>query len=253
MRPILTAGVVIALAASLTSAASGAGVERARRLPPRQVLHSVAYAVNRQGETTGVRKLVPRWRRGDSPADADLRALRVTLPQPGKSGSYEADTAPRSTRQESRPVGRVKNLSFDFRRRTQQARDYRAPAIAILARSKDELLLWGRQCRKPISHTWSRADFTGALSGCKLTAYVYAEGYDAHTYKANGRRSAWGAYVAANPDEVLESTTLLFEGPLRGQREQFKYAVDRLSLGGGFQYNHSNIRARACLGLERRC
>jgi hypothetical protein len=80
---------------------------------------------------------------------------------------------------------------------------------------------------------------------------VAAEQFGAHTYTANGQQSAWADYVAANPREVAVSAFVLFEGPIGGR--SIRYAVDRLSLGGGFQYGRSDATGRPCFGVEVRC
>jgi hypothetical protein len=166
----------------------------------------------------------------DSPIDTNKRALVVTVCE----GDYAEAYSRRALHIDS-PAADVQNLSFDVRTEDIGAG---APRISVVFDNGDVAYLSAAYCAEDItasSGTWSRADFTGDVTDCGF----YVSGSTAGFYQSDGAQSAWDAYAAANPDQVVSYAFLVFD-------EQGSYQVDRVAFGSGHLYNYGPHRAVTC-------
>jgi hypothetical protein len=173
-------------------------------------------------------------RLGDSPHDANSRALRIRVGDPN-AGEYVAAFSRRSVRLVS-DASAQRNLSFEFHESTHVGAG--APRISIEFQNGDIAYLSAFYCNHPMAvtgDTWGRADFTRFRSNCS----IFVTGLTGGQYSADGARSAWRVYTDANPDQVVEQRYFVAD-------EAGTYLIDRLSLGANIMYTHSSQRGKWC-------
>jgi hypothetical protein len=173
----------------------------------------------------------------DSPLDTNSRALVTHV----CAGDY-TDAYTNKGLDIGKPVGAVKNLSYDFRAAGIGAG---APRISVIFANGDVAYLSAQYCNNPLAASndvWSRADFTGAVDGCGF----YVSGATAGLYEADGTSSAWDVYASAHPSQVVQYDFVVFD-------EAGNYMLDRVSLGTNKLYNTSNKRAVGCEADENKC
>jgi hypothetical protein len=172
----------------------------------------------------------------DSPIDTNSRAFVTHV----CNGDY-TDAYTNKSIALSKPVADVKNLSWDERADTTGAG---APRISVIFVNGDVAYLASSTCSRPfaVDSSWARADFTGGKHDCSFTV----SGDTAGTYAADGTNSAWAVYAAANPDQVVIETFLIFDEP-------GDYTLDRIALGTNHLYNFRSTYAVPCQGSESIC
>jgi hypothetical protein len=179
----------------------------------------------------------------DSPIDANDRALVAEV----CDGDY-SDAFSNNSLNINRPVGSVKNISFDYRTSTIVGAG--EVYIGAVLSTGDVLYLDAAHCNRPIavSSTWSRSDFTGttALDACT----IYENG--AVPYSSDGTHSALQVYGSSHPGVEISYTFIgFFDFP--DTDPSHTYVVDRVGLGTNRIYNYSNTRAFGCSFNESRC
>ena len=174
----------------------------------------------------------------DSPIDSNDRALVAEV----CDGDFAEAYTRRSLR--DRDLDTLKNVSFDYKTSTITG----AGQVYIFLYLKDGTVLYldPAHCSKPISSTWSRADFTGETDAGDCTIYDSA----GTAYTSDGTRSALEVFSDANPDAVVSITDLVFSG---FDDPSHTYIVDRIALGTNRLFNYSNLLAVNCKNLEARC
>jgi hypothetical protein len=174
----------------------------------------------------------------DSPLDADSRALVGLLPDFNITTYVNAYT--QASPHLNKPVGSIKNLSYDFQSNETAGGD---PRISVIFTNGDVAYLNAQDCAQPLaasSYTWSRADFTGSTT--TTSAPCSFSDSKGGTYSSTATTSAWQAYVTANPTQVVAQTIFVLDYPATDGR----YAVDRISLGTGWMYHAASNRADKC-------
>ena len=174
----------------------------------------------------------------DSPLDADSRALVGTLPDSNINTYVNAYS--KASLHINRPVGSITNLSYDFQSDETAGGD---PRISVVFTNGDVAYLNAQFCAQPLaasSNTWSRADFTGSTT-TNSAPCSFGDSHGA-TYASTATTSAWQAYVAANPSQVVAQAFLVLDFPDATGR----YAVDRISLGTGWMYHSYGDHADTC-------
>jgi hypothetical protein len=179
------------------------------------------------------------WQKtADSPLDADSRALVGMLPDANITTYVNAYS--QASLHINKPVGSIKNLSYDFQSDETAGGD---PRISVIFTNGDVAYLNAQYCAQPLaasSNTWSRADFTGSTTANSAPCSFW----DNHgvLYASTSTTSAWHAYVTANPSQVVAQTIFVLDYPDTGGR----YAVDRISLGTGWMYHAYSNHADTC-------
>lgn len=182
----------------------------------------------------------------DSPLDTNSRAVVVNVatdPDPTDANYYYADLYTNASLNIAKPVGAVKNLSFDFLTAGGQHFTGGAPRISVITGGGSALYLAASGCNNPLSVNpdWSRADFTGRTAvGCSFSTS------DGETFSSDGTNSAWANYVAAHPGETVDYDFMVFD-------EAGQYTVDRISLGTNYLYNNNPNMGFPCYNNEARC
>ena len=171
---------------------------------------------------------------GDSPYDANTRALRMNVGDPS-AGEYVAAYSKRSLNiaKDAEAVG---NLSFEFKATSYVGAG--APRISVEFQNGDIAYLSASYCKHLMAatgNTWARADFTRFHDNCSF----FVSGETAGQYVADGSKSAWRVYTDAHPDQVVEQAYLVGD-------ETGVYRIDRLSLGAGVMYTSSNRVGKRC-------
>jgi hypothetical protein len=180
------------------------------------------------------------WQKtADSPLDADSRALVGTLPDNNINTYVNAYS--QASRHLNKPIGSIKNLSYDFQSDKTAGGD---PRISVIFTNGDVAYLNAQFCAQPLaasSYTWSRADFTGSTTASSAPCSFM----DSHgaTYASTGTTSAWQAYATANPTLVVAQTIFVLDFP---PDSGGSYAVDRISLGTGWMYHAYSNHADTC-------
>ncbi len=158
-------------------------------------------------DTGGIFWQTPRL---DSPLDPNSQRLLVHLLR--QDGDDWAGAYSNCTGIEGKPVGAVRNLSFDFLNATGEPSVHigaGAPRFSVDIDSDGDgdydysAFLAAFYCEGTTTNpSWSRADFTGqtALNACS----VWAGGVQ---YTSDGTRSAWQVYADANPAAKVMSWT----------------------------------------------
>ena len=113
-----------------------------------------------------------------------------------------------------RPVGQVRNLSFDYT--TSGDIPPRSPRIEIVFTNGDYAFLAAPYCGNPIAVSdgqWSRADFTGqrAVNGKTCGLWVNF-GQSWSFVSATATKSAWKVFAGANPDLVVQQAGWVYGG-----------------------------------------
>ena len=174
---------------------------------------------------------------GDSPQDANARALRLHVGDPN-AGEYVAAYSTRSLHI-AKDAEAVTNLSFEFKRSTHVGAG--APRISVEFQNGDIAYLSASYSNHPIGDGWARADFTRFVTNSSF----FVSGETAGQYSADGTRSAWKVYTDAHPDQIVKRTYLVAD-------ETGRYRIDRLSLGAGAMYTAGNAVGRLC-PIEAAC
>ena len=192
------------------------------------------------------------WRSGsDSPVDPNRRALVAKV----CGGGLElVEVVSNHSARLGRPVGSVRNLSFDFRRAAVNAGGsvYLLEIVQNSGDGQSYLRLQASTCADPYAGTgWARADFTGqrGAGDCKLYATNPAGG-PTTVYENTPTASVWEVYASSHPDAVVEFSELLMDN---GTDTTVTHRVDRLSLGSNWMYTRSATRGVFCRFLESRC
>jgi hypothetical protein len=182
----------------------------------------------------------------DSPRDKNSKALYAHIPADTTHKSYwvQADTF--ASTHHLRHVGVVKNLSFDYYSPRVATKHWRRPLMFASTYRDFEFVFDPKTCSHPLGSGWMRTDITGFVHNCSFRAYKFNSN-DFSTYAANGKRSAWQQFTHRHPDLRLFGGGVLYLSP------GGYYAIDRLSLSTGYEYNRSNTEARKCRGSEARC
>ena len=207
--------VVAALAAVLSLAVIGSAA--AASLPSSQTLKfegAGSHVWNKKG--------------GDSPLDANARALRLHVGDPN-AGEYVAVYSTRSLHI-GKDAEAVTNLSFDFKTSTHVGAG--APRISVEFQNGDVGYLSAFYSNHAIGDGWARADFTRFVNDSS----IWVAGVQ---YAADGTRSAWKVYTDAHPDQIVKRAYLVAD-------ESGNYRIDRLSLGAGVMYVNGNLTGKLC-------
>lgn len=239
---------LFAVAALVTLFAAGSAQAENRgtyQTNPDNWVHKADYTyINATGESVPSDRSRIYWTRhgSDSPLDANNRHLRAVIAGPDADGNGDfAEFYTNRSLDINKLVGDVNNLSYDERTDTTGAG---APRISVVFTNGDVAYLASNTCSTPITvgPSWSRADFTGATSGCSFDV----SGSTSGNYIADGTHSAWDAYVTAHPNQRVSYTFLVFD-------EAGKYNVDRVSLGTNRLYGYADKYAVNCLHDESVC
>jgi hypothetical protein len=180
----------------------------------------------------------------DSPIDSNDRALVAVICDGDFAEAYSNNSL-----NINRPVGSVKNISFDYR--TNSVTGAGQVYILLVTTDGNYLYLDPAYCSRPIGGgAWSRADFTGSKTGCAF--------YDlgGTRYEANGTETALQVYQDAHPGDQISLADMVFSNPSDGPGNpgpSAAYYVDRIALGTNRLYNYSNTRAFGCNFNESRC
>lgn len=216
-------------------------------LAKRHVLHPEAYAI---GTSTYSRLWQddPVWSAagtaGDSPRDANDRALYGHVQASTRHKQYFTSVFTKAT-WATRPAQRIHNLSFDFYGVDNPGKHWRAPWLQVSTTHGGELSLSPRTCSHSLGAGWMRMDITGFEHSCSFS-YAPASGGPRVTFVAGGGQSAWQQFASAHPKIHVNRVVMMLT---RGGY----YALDRISVGSGYQYNRSNTVAKPCRASERRC
>ena len=170
-------------------------------------------------------------RLGDSPSDANAKALRARV-----SGNYLAFYTKNSL-VIRKDVDAVSNLSFDFAEDRHVGAG--SPRISVEFQNGDIGYLAAGACNHTLANTgggWGRADFTRFKTNC--TMYVY-DGVTNTPYPAGAGMSAWDVYSTANPAAVVEKAYVVLDEPGR-------YLLDHISIGDGVMHTRADRWGKAC-------
>ena len=172
------------------------------------------------------------WMAGnDSPTEADSKFLRLVV----DPGEYE-DAYSKASLNLDKPVGQIKNLSFNYRATNP---DLIGQRISVIFLNGDIAYLDSHYCHRDIAVSggaWQRSDFTGWKSpDCSF----FVTGATGGQYFGTASTSAWAEYVAANPDQQVELTFFIEDQP-------GTYDVDDITLGSGKLYTKSNAPTKGC-------
>jgi hypothetical protein len=165
---------------------------------------------------------------GDSPLDANAKALRLHVGDPN-AGDYVAVYSTRSLHI-GKDAEAVTNLSFDFKTSTHVGAG--APRISVEFGNGDVAYLSALYSNHPIGDGWARADFTRFVNDSS----IWVAGVE---YKADGTRSAWKVYTDSHPDQIVKRAYLVAD-------ESGNYRIDRLSIGAGVIYGSGNKVGTLC-------
>jgi hypothetical protein len=168
---------------------------------------------------------------GDSPHDANARALRLHVGDPN-AGEYVAAYSQRSLHL-AKDGEAMTNLSFEFKQSTHVGAG--APRISVELQNGDVAYLSAYYCNHPFADGWGRADFTRFVTNCSF----FVSGETGGQYAADGTRSAWKVYTDAHPDQIVERAYFVAD-------ETGRYRIDRLSLGAGVMYTKGNRVGTFC-------
>jgi len=168
---------------------------------------------------------------GDSPQDANARALRLHVGDP-YAGEYTSAYSKRSLHI-AKDAEAMTNLSFEVKESTHVGNG--APRISVEFQNDDVAYLSAYFCNHAIGDGWARADFTRFVTDCSF----FVSGDTAGQYTADGTRSAWKVYTDAHPDQIVKRAYLVAD-------ETGGYRIDRLSLGAGVMYTNGNTVGRLC-------
>lgn len=233
--------IVLALPMAASAAPADQRIHSSRHWVEKQAL----WYDNATGETspaTDGSKI--NWNRahGDSPLDRNDRALRALVMPGTADGSSYAVLSTEWSRNLDRPVGTMKNLSFDLL--TDTADSGGAPRISVEFLNGDVAYLASSTCKRTLTSDprWSRADFTGMKHDCSINV----TGDTGGLYEADGDRSAWQVYADANPDQRVSQTYMVWD--VAGD-----YITDHIALGGLWAYGLDNRHGVMCRNMESRC
>jgi hypothetical protein len=178
---------------------------------------------------------VHSWTRtGDSPQDANTRALRLKVGE----GEWVSAKSNRSMNIATE-AEQVRNLSFEFKESTHVGAG--APRISVQFQNGDVAYLSASYCNHQLAvsgGTWGRADFTRFANNCTIWVTGETAG-PSGSYSADGTRSAWQVYTDANPGQIVEQAYLVADEP-------GTYRIDRLSLGAGVMYTAGGRVGKVC-------
>ena len=207
---VVAASAVVASLAVIGSAAAAS-------LPSNQVLRY-------EGGGTHV------WNKngGDSPQDANARALRLHVGDPN-AGEYVSAYSNRSLHI-AKDAEAMTNLSFEFKASSHVGAG--APRISVEFQNDEAAFLSAAYCNHSIGDDWARADFTRFVTDCSILV-------SGVQYAADGTRSAWQVYTDAHPDQIVKRAYLVAD-------ENGNYRIDRLSLGAGVMYVKGNKAGAFC-------
>lgn len=175
----------------------------------------------------------------DSPLDTNDRAITATV----CNGDF-AEAYTNASLNINRPVGQVKNISFDFQ--TASIPGAGLVQIVLITTTGHYLYLDPQYCQRPIGSGFiSRADFTGttALGACTF----YEDG--ATPYTSDGTQSALKVYQAANPTANISYSFMGFFAV----GADHTFVVDRVALGTNRSYGYRTTSAFGCKFNESRC
>jgi hypothetical protein len=239
-----------ALMATVGVSSGATGAPAAARVPAHHVLRPYGYVYD-PSDNSDFRR-APRydgiWTKrlpNDSPGDTNSKALYAHLPADTTHRSYSIQPFTFASKHHLRHVGLVKNLSFDYYAPRVSDKHWGRPFMYAFTYRGLELDFFPNTCSHPLGSGWMRMDITGFVHNCSFKAYKTRT--DFSTYAANGKQSAWHQFTHRHPDLRLFGGGNLYLSP------GGYYAVDRLSLSTGYEYNRSNTEARKCRGAEARC
>ncbi|HZJ05110.1 MAG TPA: hypothetical protein VFD59_06525 [Nocardioidaceae bacterium] len=251
MRPTHFASTVVALALAAVTALPGAATAD-EALSPYNRLQADAYTYDEDaGGYANSTCSTVGWRNGpDSPADANRRALVARV----CDGLELVEVVSNHSARLGRPVGSVKNLSFDFKRSGVEAGGgvYLQLFVQNSGDGESALRMPASTCSDPYpGGAWARADFTGHRGAGDCSLYASPPAGGATTiYKNTPTASVWEVYASTHPDAVVELSELLMDN---GTDVPVTQRVDRLSLGSNWMYDRSPNRAVRCQFNEARC
>jgi hypothetical protein len=171
---------------------------------------------------------------GDSPLDNNNRALRVYICPVDTSGSDYAQGYSHASYAIDRPVGDVKNLSWDEKVRTDGTHGSGAPRFSIELSDGSIAYLASGTCGHELFNsggTWQRADFTGFHNDC---SFHVTSGAGDTVYSADGTNSAWQNFALQNPDLSVKHLYMIWDEP-------GFYRLDRIAFVDDM-YNYSPHR-----------
>ena len=178
----------------------------------------------------------------DSPGDSNLMAWRLTKP----AGCYITGATWASLELKV-PIGQVKNLSFEWRTPAGTppgsvgGGSPRLDVGVVGPGSSTQMMvsLDAENCRRNISGTWARSDFTGFKSTAAVCT-IYDPNFGTE-WVNTPTMTAWQVFVAAHPGATLTSVAITVSGLEAGT-----YYVDRLSLGTGRLYAGGDLPSKPC-------
>jgi hypothetical protein len=241
-RVLFVVPALVALMALTTPAVSAASLSSAQKL--RLQLDPSQSGCSASGSSAG-------WVSGvDSPLDNNSQFLSIHVGSGGCVIAYSNRSFNRVIETDDQ-----KNLSYEFN--TSSVTGAGEFYLAAELGNGDIAFLDPYYCQHAIASTpsWSRSDFTGfkqdcafAVSGSSSTG-GYADqactvpatpGLTPQFFCADGTHSAWKNYVAANPGETV---TVVHRYMVFSAGD---YQLDRISLGVGVMYTHSNTAGKKC-------